>query len=531
VTPPSPLDQLTESYVDIRWHLDPVEGSGAGRIADDCRFGSFSDESVRQHLAALRSLMLAVEEIEVDLLDDEIDRTALLYDIRVAEHRLRREQPQRRDPGLWAGHVLEGLYQLLVAPDRDPVARGRAAVARLGSVPSVVDEACATLADCPRVLTEAALAAMRPGVGLVDEVASALATPAVEQDLVVAAGHARDALSRFESHLTGLLQASAPDEPWGVGKDALEFRLAHQHALTASTEELLRYGAGLIEETERELSALAQRLGGGPWPDVLARLREERADGKDLTAAYRQAMESARGHVRERNLASVPEGTLEISLTPLYAIPWTPVAAYLPPGPLVQSRTGRFFVTPPDGAGVGDHPQASLAATVVHEGFPGHHLHFLTIYESPRMVRRLLQSPTAVEGWALYCETLMEETGFYASPEERFFRLVALLWRALRIPVDVGVHTGALSYEAAVGLLSSRMHVPRARAEAEVRRAYASPSGMLAYAVGRREVLGLRADFLEQAGPSATLRDFHDALLGYGALPASLTRWGLGLSG
>jgi uncharacterized protein (DUF885 family) len=94
--------------------------------------------------------------------------------------------------------------------------------------------------------------------------------------------------------------------------------------------------------------------------------------------------------------------------------------------------------------------------------------------------------------------------------------------------VDVGVHTGALTFEAAVRLLEGRLHVPRARAEAEVRRAYAQPSALLAYAVGRRELLALRAAYQRRAG-SARLRDFHDALLRFGALPPSLVRWGLDL--
>jgi uncharacterized protein (DUF885 family) len=530
VTSPSPLDHLTESYVDIRWHLDPVEGCGAGRSADDDRLGSFSDESIRQHIAALRSLMTAVEELEVDSLDDEIDRTALLYDIRVAEHRYRRERPHQRDPGLWTGHVLEGLYQLLLARDREATRLARSAAARLRAIPAFLDEARSTLAECPRVLTEGALAAVRSGIGLVDELERTLSGRSPEDLGAVAAG-ARDALARFESHLSGLLQSSCPDEPWGVGRQALEFRLAYQHALTASTEELLRYGAALIDETERELTALTGRLGGGAWPDMLARLREDRVGGDGLAAAYAETMERARNHVRVHGLAALPDGALEVALTPAYAVPWTPVAAYLPPGPLARERTGRFFVTAPDDGGVGDHPRAGMASTAVHEGFPGHHLHLLTVYDSPRLARRLLLAPATVEGWALYCESMMEETGFYGTPEERFFRLLALLWRALRIPVDVGVHTGVLAYEAAVRFVASRLHVPRARAEAEVRRAYAQPSGLLAYAVGRRELLNLRAAFQRRAGSAASLRDFHDALLGYGALPTSLIRWGLDLGG
>lgn len=525
----TPLDRLTESYVDIRWHLDPVEGSGAGRAQDDGRLGSFSDESVRQHLAALRSLMTAVEELEVSSLDDEIDRTALLYAIRVAEHVFRREQPHHRNPGLWAGHVLEALYQVLTVRDREPAALARAATERLQAVPRFLEEARATLTDCPRVLIEGAVAALRAGAGLVTEVETAFssATAGVAAD----ASAARDALGSFESHLAAMLHEVTPEEPWGIGRESLEFRLAHQHAMAASTAELLRYAGVLIEETERELTTLAGTLGSAPWQDVMLRLREDRVAPDLLVGTYRDALDQARAHVEEHRLVTMPGEVLEVRATPPYAVPWIPVAAYQPPGPLARDRSGVFLVTRPDGAGLGDHSRAGVAATAVHEGFPGHHLHFLTAYQLPRITRRLLHTSLTVEGWALYCEGLMDETGFYASPEERFFRLVALLWRALRIPVDIGVHTGALSYGAAVDLLAGRLQLSRPRAEAEVRRAFDAPGGQLAYAVGRREVLALRSAYLRRAGSAGTVRAFHEALLAYGALPPSLIRWGLDLDG
>ena len=69
----------------------------------------------------------------------------------------------------------------------------------------------------------------------------------------------------------------------------------------------------------------------------------------------------------------------------------------------------------------------------------------------------------------------------------------------------------------------------RANAEAEVRRYCAWPTYQLCYATGRRELLQLRDDFRAARGDAYSLRAFHDAVLSYGGLPVSLTRWGLGL--
>jgi uncharacterized protein (DUF885 family) len=139
-------------------------------------------------------------------------------------------------------------------------------------------------------------------------------------------------------------------------------------------------------------------------------------------------------------------------------------------------------------------------------------------------------SALVYEGWALYCEEMMGEEGFYRQQEERFFQLVALLLRGIRILVDIGLHTGGMGYDEAVQLLVDRAIIGRYTAEAEVRRYCATPAYPLCYAVGRREIKALHEDFRKAAGADYTLRDFHEALLGYGGLPVSLMRWGMGLN-
>lgn len=524
------LRQLCESYCDLRWHLDPVEGSGAGLPAHDGRLGTFTDEGVRQHLAALHALGAAVEALDLETLDDEIDRTALLSHVRVAEHRWRAERPHQRDPGLWVQQVLEGLYQLLVSGDRDPAALAVAACARLDAVPGILADAQATLRECPRALLEGARDAMELGPALVQEVVAACARDGTEHRPrgEQAAASAEAAMAAFAGHLTGMLRTASPDLPVGVGREALEFRLRHQHALRESTEQLLRYAGVLIGETERALAAAARDFGSEPWPDLVARLRTEQAAGDAVVATFRDAVARSRAHVERHDLTRVPDGALEVLETPVFARAWVPVAGYLPPGPHAADRTGRLFVTVPRaGDGVAGNGRHAIASAVAHEGFPGHHVQFLTAYEQERTVRRFLASPMAVEGWALYAEELMHETGFYRTPEERLLQLHALLWRAVRIPLDVGLHTGALTFDAAVRLLIDRLQASRGHAEAEARRTCAMPGYPLAYALGRREMLALRSAYRERAGPAYAHRAFHDAVLAYGGLAPSLVRWGM----
>jgi uncharacterized protein (DUF885 family) len=81
----------------------------------------------------------------------------------------------------------------------------------------------------------------------------------------------------------------------------------------------------------------------------------------------------------------------------------------------------------------------------------------------------------------------------------------------------------------AVTYLTDLLGVPRPSAEAEVRRYCLAPGYQLCYAVGRRELLRLREDYRRRAGPSFSLRTFHDEVMRYGGLPVALARWGMGL--
>ena len=95
----APFRGIERSYFDLRWHLDPVGATQAGVKTYDDRYGRFSPSALAPHLAALKSLAAALEETTAAELDDEIDRTALLNEIRVTLRRFERERPQAKHPG------------------------------------------------------------------------------------------------------------------------------------------------------------------------------------------------------------------------------------------------------------------------------------------------------------------------------------------------------------------------------------------------------------------------------------------------
>ena len=124
----------------------------------------------------------------------------------------------------------------------------------------------------------------------------------------------------------------------------------------------------------------------------------------------------------------------------------------------------------------------------------------------------------------------MAETGFYRTDQERLFQLVNLLWRAVRVVLDVGLHTRGMTPKEAGDYMVEHLPIERHNAEAEVRRYCAWPTYQLSYAVGRRELLSLREAYRQRNGSGTNLRAFHDQLMWYGGLPVSLARWGMDLA-
>jgi hypothetical protein len=532
----APFRELERSYFDLRWHLDPVAASQAGIPAYDDRYGRFSYEPLAPHLAALKSLALALEATEPETLEAEIDRTALLNDARVTVQRFEQERPQQRDPGFWLSHLMGGLHVLLLRQDRSLEARVEGLAARLEDVPEFLDDARATLTAPVRVFAETALRMSGGGLQLIREAVADLAVrhPAQAERLRAAGEGAVAALATFEHDLERWLESGS--EHFAVGEDVFNFHLHYEHALRDTAPELWRYGHHLMEELEADLARRAAQFdAGAAWPDVVERLRADHPKGGDLVAAYAREMARSREFVRSRDLVTVPDAPLTVAATPEFMRPLVPFAAYDSPGPYSSDRTGWFWVTTPDPSlpaeqqerMLRDHCRHELGPTALHEGYPGHHLHLVTMQQQASHTRKNLWTPLTVEGWALYCEDMMAEEGFYAGDEERLFQRLHLLWRAVRILLDVGLHTRGMTFEQAVDYLTAHLHVDRANAEAEVRRYCANPSYQLCYAVGRRELLQLRDDYRAAHGPS--LRGFHDAVLRYGGLPVSLIRWGLGL--
>lgn len=169
-------------------------------------------------------------------------------------------------------------------------------------------------------------------------------------------------------------------------------------------------------------------------------------------------------------------------------------------------------------------PLYELTALTLHEAVPGHH-HQTAISSELQNVPKFrlgLYFSAYGEGWGLYSEKLGIEMGVYDTPYDHFGRLSYEMWRACRLVIDTGIHSQGWSRQQGIDFLASNTSLSEANVRAEVDRYISWPGQALSYKLGEIAIWKLRNKAEKALGAKFSLPDFHDALLGNGALPLTM---------
>jgi len=140
------------------------------------------------------------------------------------------------------------------------------------------------------------------------------------------------------------------------------------------------------------------------------------------------------------------------------------------------------------------------------------------------IIRLLAEGSETVEGWAHYCEELMWEKGFINDSEARFIQINDMIWRAVRIIVDVKLSRGEMAFEEAVDMLAREAGMSREAAVAEVNRYTQTPGYPLSYLLGKHLILKLKEEVKKKMGEEFDEKFFHDTITANGYLPISMLR-------
>lgn len=512
---------MLDSYYSawFRYHPETAVDVGVNGYSD--RLRPFGDDEIGAltvlHEKLLDSLeALTTTELDADeLIDVDLARGSALLELKKL---IERDWRHREPAGFLPVHAI---YQLTVRQVQDP--RG-ALRSRLGAIPAHLRGARTYLMDAPEQVPpswlESAVAEARAGANYFRElrVNPRVARYKLESALETAA-HAVEDFARF---LETEIGPHAQGE-FACGGDYFDLLLRHRHFLDVSTPALYALGQRLFHEAETQLKEVTRRLRGDD--DVAAmteQMHHQHPTVDTLLGCYRENMQAAHAFLLQHNLVTLPQHEhLQVVETPVFLRHQIPFAAYLDPQPSDPEQRGYYYVTPAaDEAALGEHSFVSLRHTCVHEAWPGHHLQFVTANLNPvasSLPRLLNPSATLYEGWALYCEHLMKEVGFLNAAESEFVLLKDRLWRALRIMLDVELHTRGLSINEAAERMQSALGFTRQQALADLNWYTQAPTVPMGYATGWALITETRAQ-LSAAESDFNLKSFHDRLLSAGSI-------------
>jgi uncharacterized protein (DUF885 family) len=165
--------------------------------------------------------------------------------------------------------------------------------------------------------------------------------------------------------------------------------------------------------------------------------------------------------------------------------------------------------------------------TTAHELIPGHHLqHFAA--DRNRTYRSLFSTPFFVEGWALYWEIRLWDSGYGQTPEDKIGMLFWRMHRCARIIVSLKFHLGQMQPKEMVSFLVERVGHEKLGATSEVRRFIGggySPLYQCGYMIGGLQLNSLRKEAVESGKMSE--KQFNDTVLTYGPMPVEFIRAGI----
>jgi uncharacterized protein (DUF885 family) len=446
------------------------------------------------------------------------------------------EDYARGRPGLEPNapeHLMNILLHELQRGDDEPQRAARNLRALLKQAPEFLEDALTAVRKPERVWRGVMEQTVAGGATLLEGTAKFLESAGPQPDDAPLLGAAKRAL---ESYRRGVRRRDcAPAGSFAVGAAALQRRVRDELGLDFTLGQVEAAALGEIERVGGLLRTACARLGRRRRPDeIIARARLAWRPQKPLIQLYQEESRRIAEGFRQAKAVTFPAGDeLQVKPVPEFLRTLIPTAAYTQPGAFETRQRGIFWVndlseTQSTEAGKLAEQQQhfGLALTCAHEGYPGHHLQFVTANRHPRKWRRLFAHAVFYEGWTLWCEQMMVDMRLDDSPWLEVQQLHDALWRCHRILVDLRLQTGRYSYQQGVRHMQQHVGFTRARAEADVNWYTAQPAVPMSYWLGRLENARLQRRLM--GGRGWSLKQFNDWLLSFGTLPqAWIEKYGL----
>ncbi len=541
------FDKLSQKYFDWLMRQYPGFATYMGVHDYDSKLTNFAPralETRREKIKEFHDGFKAIPARDLDQ-DSKIERQLMVDALYIQMQKEKNWAREERDPGLFLEDAVYSCYSITIRDCGDAEEAAQKMTERLLSIPKLLGQGKKLVTRPTKINCEIAIMAGTGAINFFKDTVAKFAKRVKEastrQSMRVATQVAEDAVNDYLKWIEEEMLPIASKD-FAIGEDLFNQILKREHQLELDATELLDLGRREYRRTIKELEDTARRVSSElSWEELIDRLKLQHPTNSELVQYYGDEMKRAKRFVIENRLVDIPEGEkIDVVPTPEFARPVIPYAAYIPPAPYDGEQRGIFWVTPVDKdktleemeEQLRGHATHGIVVTALHEAYPGHHLQMTLANQlRHRPLRTLLGTSVFVEGWALYCEEMMWQQGFYDDLRSRLLQLKDQLWRACRVILDVHLHRNEWSVEKGIRFLVHKARLERPNAEAEVRRYCQSPTQPMSYIVGKIQVLEILDEYKKVRGNAFNIRQFHNELIRHGSLPLKQIRVLMNLTG
>ncbi len=446
-----------------------------------------------------------------------------------------------RNPMTYAAAADVNLYiKRNYAPIED---RLRAIIALENQLPSLYVAAKVNLADSlPRPYVETAIDVAGGNVAFLKG-DLLIALKDVKNDSLMGLFRAANektisAINDFADWLRKEKMPTANDQ-YAIGRDNYRKMLLNNEDLTISPEKILELGLANLKKEQERFNAAAAIIDPSKKPiDVYHEMQKDHPSADSLIPEAKKHLDIIRQFLIDKNLVTMPsEVRVQVKETPQYARA-TSTASMDVPGPFEKATEAYYYITPVDPKWTAKQKEDWLSQfdyyttdnVTVHEAYPGHYTQFLHLNaSSATKVEKIFGSYAFMEGWAHYCEIMMNDEGYgnngdsIIAAKYRLAQSGDALLRICRLCVSVKMHCQGMKLDTATKFFMDNWYQGEKPSNNEATRGTFDP-GYLFYTVGKLEILKLRDDYKKQEGSNYSLKKFNDAVLDNGMPPIRFLR-------
>jgi uncharacterized protein (DUF885 family) len=541
------FDSMSMQYLTALWRVDPEGGIYVGKFDQAANLTILDAATRAKKLAFANEWLDKFNKLDTRQLSprQRTDLALLVNKLEKDRWNLATWREYEWNPSLY--NVAQPLDLILNTEYAAKPQRLRTILRRLAAVPDFYAAAQASITRPTREHTQLAIA-QAPGTiaVLADLGKAAQESILTAQEKAIFAqriANAGTAVLGYVDFLTALDKNTKDFRPFRAGKELYEQKFALEIQSSSSAEQTFRKALATREELLARMDTISDEL----WPRYMAGVAKPRDRFQkigmmiDKLSARHVARENFFPEIRRQIpllqdwvvkndlLTLDPDKPLEVRETPMYqrGVAGASIDA---PGPYRPKDKTYYNVTPMDNltpeqaeSSLREYNEWILQILNIHEAIPGHYAQLVHANKSPSLIKSLFGNGAMVEGWAVYGERMMLESGYGGNAPEMW--LMYSKWNLRSVTntiLDYSVHVLGMQQNQAIDLLTRQAFQTRQEADEKWRRVTLTSVQLTSYYSGYEQIVELRERRKQQLGERFNLKEFHDQFLSYGNAPVKM---------